>query len=134
LRKDLNTIIIVLRNPASSKNNGGFSFRMDISKNGQSVLVKKKQEAGLQAEDGVLAIYPNPSHGSLFIDLDELNLTPGTDAEINIYNMNGQVVLSKVLTETYGELELDLNHLNTGFYFIRYINGEDVRHAKLIKR
>ena len=133
LKKDLNTIIIVLRNPANSSNNGGFSFRMDMTKNGQSVLVKKKKEASPQKEE-MLTVYPNPTNQSLFIDFDELEIIPGLGTEISVFNINGQLVLHRVTHQEQDIFELDLINLNSGLYFIRLVNGTQVRHAKVIKR
>lgn len=134
LRKGMNTIVIVLRNPANIKNKGGFSFRMDISKNGQSVLVKKKSGASPLAEEGVLAVYPNPVNNKLFINLEDLNIKPELSTEVNVFNMNGQLMLNKEIVNTDELLELELNTLNSGFYFVRLSNGYDVYYAKIIKR
>lgn len=133
LRKDLNTIIIVLRNPANASNNGGFSFRMDMTKNGQSVLVKKKKEASPQ-KDAVLAVYPNPASHSIFIDFDELQLTPDFDTEISVFNINGQLMLHEVTPQQQDVFELNMIDLRNGLYFVRLVNGNQVRHAKVIKR
>lgn len=133
LRKDLNTIIIVLRNPANASNNGGFSFRMDMTKNGQSVLVKKKKEASPQ-KDAVLAVYPNPASHSIFIDFDELQLNPDFDTEISVFNINGQLMLHEVTPQQQDVFELNMMDLRNGLYFVRLVNGNQVRHAKVIKR
>ena len=134
LRKGMNKLIIVLRNPKNPNNIGGFSFRMDISKNGQSVLVKKKAGASLNAEQGMLAVYPNPVNNKLFVNLSDLNINLQQRSEISVFNMNGQIVLHKEINTPEEVLEMDLSNLNTGFYFVRFTNGSEVRHAKVIKR
>lgn len=133
LNKGMNKIIVVLRNPANPKNNGGFSFRMDITKNGESVLVKKGKESSRNSDTpGILAVYPNPVNNLLSINLEDINL--GLASEINVFNLNGQLMLHKEINTPEDVVELDLSNLATGFYFVRYNNGDDVRHAKIIKR
>ncbi|WP_417611454.1 T9SS type A sorting domain-containing protein [Owenweeksia hongkongensis] len=133
LNKGMNKIVIVLRNPANPKNNGGFSFRMDITKNGESVLVKKRSESSKDGNDpGVLAVYPNPVDNMLSINLEDINI--GLASEINVFNLNGQLMLHKDIYTPQDVVELDLSNLTTGFYFVRYNSGDDVRHAKIIKR
>lgn len=133
LRKNLNTVIVVIRNPMSPTNLGGFSFRMDITKNGESVLVKKKKEVNREVE-AVLAVYPNPTNQSIFIDFDELNLTSGLSTEVAVFNINGQLMIHEVTNQEQDIFTLNLIDLKTGLYFIKLVNGNQVHHAKVIKR
>ena len=137
MNKGMNKIVIVLRNPANTKNIGGFSFRMDVSKNGHSVLVKKKEERNKNTNtentvNPILVVYPNPVNDILSIDF--ANLNPGLNSNISVFNLNGQVMLRKEINTSKEVMELDLSNLNTGFYFVRYTSGNEVHHVKIIKK
>ncbi len=129
LRKESNDLVIVLRNPSRNGNKGGFSFRMDISKNGQSVLVKKN--ASSTKENRLLVAYPNPVTNVLFVE--PTMVSENGNNELSVFNMSGQVVATQVLTPNQDRYEINLEHLNAGIYFVRFVDGQNVQYAKIIK-
>jgi hypothetical protein len=72
-------------------------------------------------------LYPNPVTSSLKIDL------PGTDKySVALYNTLGQLVINQ--KNNQGQLELDMNHLNSGFYYL-YVNSKEGFYTeKIIKK
>lgn len=75
------------------------------------------------------AIYPNPASDRLFIK------APSTHGliSLHVFNVQGQVILSREFESTGSELELDISPLNQGMYFVRFISRDTIRTAKLIK-
>ncbi len=128
LRSDMNNLTVVMRNPGKSGNHGGFSFRMDITKNGQSVLVKKKTSVKV---DRLLVAYPNPVQDILII---EPEIMPGAQNEVSVFSMSGQLMVHKQLTSVEDRYEIDLSKMQSGIYFVRFVGGNNVQYAKVIKR
>lgn len=77
-----------------------------------------------------LSIYPNPASNRLFVRLP----LPVTNALVHIINLQGAVVFSIEIAHTGHEFELDLSALSHGFYFIRFISGQNQRSARFLKK
>lgn len=77
-----------------------------------------KTDVGIETFDGTqISLYPNPSHGQLFIQTDG-------DAHwrVRILNLFGKEMLE---TKTFqNHLQLELTHFNTGIYFVHF-QGEN---------
>jgi hypothetical protein len=72
-------------------------------------------------------LYPNPVTSTLKIDVavaDEYSVT--------LYNSLGQVVLNQ--THHQGQVELDMNHLNSGFYYLHVNSRNGYYTEKIIKK
>src|SRR5690606_544306 len=65
----MNHVTVALRNRAGDK--GGFSFRMDLDKAGNAVIVKKNAEANAE-ENTSIGVYPNPTSGVVNIALPQV--------------------------------------------------------------
>ncbi len=130
LRKGTNTLVIVLRNPANPNNVGGLSFRMDMTKDGKSVLVKKDAEVK-RSENLLLTAYPNPIVDVLTFEVGEVNYE--LNRELSVYSLNGQLMLHRKFSTTEPTYQVDLNKLKRGIYFVRLTSGNEVRYAKIIK-
>lgn len=74
-------------------------------------------------------VYPNPT--SNFIDLNLGNSFDGNQ-EVNLYNMNGQVVLTEKITAS--TLKLDLSHLSNGTYVVTVQDGNGVLFSETIEK
>ena len=76
----------------------------------------------------LVKIYPNPSTGKLYIELEN----PGNnDLSIRIINVNGQVIYIKnVLTKPIEEI--DLSNYAKGIYFIQVRSDKYFKTEKLI--
>ncbi len=61
-------------------------------------------------------LFPNPVSGTLVLKLSNSNTQP---YKINLQNTLGQIVLQKQLEPTGNELELDVNDLPKGIYFLK---------------
>jgi len=62
-------------------------------------------------------IYPNPSHNKTFnYRIDESN--PG-NIVVNLYNLQGQLVNSKVLNSTEGTIDFNNTTIKSGYYIIK---------------
>jgi len=71
-----------------------------------------------------LAIYPNPSTGTFFIEGVE------QDSRITIMNALGQIVLQYKITEE--KTTIDLNNQQNGIYYIRLISKNEIISKKII--
>lgn len=79
-----------------------------------------------------ITLYPNPTDGKLFMSFEK----PFKDIRLSVINMEGQVVLSRLLKDIpKGFLtELDLGEVPSGLYFIKFTNKEISRTARIIVR
>ncbi len=69
-----------------------------------------------------ISIFPNPAQGQLFVD------APITPAEINLYNIDGQPVLSIIDNQW-----IDITHLLPGVYFVNIkSNGIEVQLKRIV--
>lgn len=125
----VNDIILAIRNRTSKPDLGGFSFRMDIDKNGNNVIEKSGEATAPVVSTNPSAlnadIYPNPTNGIINIVPSHLDLSK--DVEVLIYDMSGHVVISKSYTYTnIGELlTMKLDGLAKGVYSIKVTNGAE---------
>lgn len=71
-------------------------------------------------------LWPNPNDGSFFIEMDKSEeLT-----EIRILDINGSVILKKIISET--TTEVNLTNLSSGIYFVKLVRGEATRVEKIV--
>ncbi len=83
--------------------------------------------------EGALSIYPNPTNGTLNIRLQpeaDLNQT------VSVYNSLGQLVDSYELSFTKNQpaVEIRMNDLTDGIYFVRVFDGNTVQTRKVMLR
>ncbi|MBN1950387.1 MAG: T9SS type A sorting domain-containing protein [Bacteroidales bacterium] len=84
-------------------------------------------ELGLSSQ---ITLSPNPTSGNLTIDLGENQ--PGTVA-VQVYNLNGKLVISKKLTHNSGEkIKLDLTGQKQGMYIVTLEYGDQVVSKRII--
>jgi len=74
--------------------------------------------------DSYVKIYPNPSVGFITIDNND-------DATIQLFDMNGKLVLTKQLYS--GENQVDISLLNNGMYVAKVISTKNIKTTKIIK-
>lgn len=88
---------------------------------------------GLQTQNSNegIAIYPNPFNSILTIDLS--NVSNSDNVQLNIYNVVGELVLTKSLTHKVSVIET--TNLAAGFYFYKVVNdGKVLSSGKLISQ
>ncbi|TAE82611.1 MAG: T9SS C-terminal target domain-containing protein [Bacteroidetes bacterium] len=77
-----------------------------------------------------LLVYPNPSVGLIEL-IPRNNLVQ--EAQVNIYRMDGTLVLSKTITSSDDKkYEVDAGLLTTGVYFLEFIQGQNVMHQRVM--
>lgn len=79
-----------------------------------------------------LMIYPNPTAGELTINFEAQNSGKTT---VNIVDLGGKVYSTQIMETFMGTntLELNLNDLAVGTYFVRMDNGSEVVSHKFVK-
>jgi len=81
--------------------------------------------------DNNINLYPNPSKGLLTF---ELKSARETEIQVTVVDFVGKVVFEKYFLFRQGSdaVNIDLNNLNDGLYFIRFKTGQNVYTRKLI--
>lgn len=74
-----------------------------------------------------LTIYPNPTHGILFLEGD-LNYV-----DIEVTSVTGQVVMKSTVSDK-NQVSLDLSVLNDGIYFVQVRKEKELHTFKVIKQ
>ena len=74
-----------------------------------------------------LSIFPNPSDGKLFIELNNL---VNKEVEVKLINILGEEIIhlfeDEIVTNYYMIDNIDLSHLVTGIYFVQVVADGDV--------
>jgi hypothetical protein len=79
-----------------------------------------------------ISVYPNPF-------IDELNIVLNnnaiTDLNVELTDVTGRVVLSKVITKTSDNFQIKIDEqLHSGIYFLQLSSGDNVERVKLVKQ
>jgi|TARA_R110000737_G_scaffold225069_3_gene239915 hypothetical protein len=74
------------------------------------------------------SIYPNPAANEVSIDFGDLKVT-----EIEIFDINGQVVKSRISNEGNGVVSVDISNLSSGTYFVKSIEDSGFKVEKFVK-
>jgi hypothetical protein len=75
-----------------------------------------------------LQIYPNPTSTSITV---ELPTTPRKNTSLTIYNLNGQQLITHLITEP--RTVIDVSGLPKGFYFVKVVDAGKVMIGKVVK-
>ncbi len=128
LKTGNNELVLAVRNLGKATDMGGFSFRMDLTKN--AIVTKSAVAGASSASASALGIYPNPTNGEILVNI------PQNDAVFNhtvaLYDMNGRALSTKEVSSN--EVRMDLSSYANGVYFIKIISGETVLTEKIVKR
>jgi hypothetical protein len=78
-----------------------------------------------------IAIYPNPTTTSTFIEFDAV---ASGQSDILVRNINGQIMSKRTsrLSEGMNTIELDLNNFEAGIYFIEVRTEHDLHLGKVV--
>ena len=77
-----------------------------------------------------LDVYPNPAIDMVNIKLNTLN----EDADLEIYNMLGKVVMQKSYDFNAESLSIDVSQFTTGVYILKVSNSESTSYKRFIKK
>jgi hypothetical protein len=126
----MNELVVVVRNLGKASDRGGFSFRMEVESNGQSVLVADKKVAVAHTSASVASnlsmdVYPNPASGSVNVHYE----TAGY--ELMVFDMNGKMMSQQQVDAQ--DASLDISEYAAGVYFVKVKSGDKVITQKLIK-
>lgn len=99
-----------------------------VDADGNFVGINEKENIQITAQEAI--VYPNPCH-------DKINVRVGihitTPAQLNIFNTNGQKVLSTVILNNFDEVSIA--HLTAGAYFYKImVENKIIGSGKLIKQ
>lgn len=78
------------------------------------------------------SVYPNPGNGQIFIDFPDIN--PNQKIVLNVFSVDGRMVLKKCITNVGPELPVDCSTLPNGMYLIQLVNGNNYGQTKLVIR
>ena len=84
-------------------------------------------------EEGMLMAYPNPVQDQLKIQFDPSSQQEGRRL-VELYTPGGQRVLSQEIPLQQTEHTLDLHLLKPGIFFLKVLEGAEVREFKIIKQ
>jgi hypothetical protein len=80
---------------------------------------------------GSLALYPNPAHEVIYLQLSKGQTSPGV---IEIISMEGKIVYTEGLNSNATIYEIDMSNLSKGLYLLRVDRGSSPETAKFIKQ
>jgi hypothetical protein len=118
-----------------SLNPGNYTFRLsvsdgfDVASDNVAVKITDLSSAGNKLTAQKLTVYPNPVAGTLNIMLPETVRI----YRLRLLNAAGQVVLSDGSLETGEAVEVDLNGLKKGFYFVVLMADDKVYTTRIVK-
>lgn len=94
-----------------------------------AVEATTKASTGLNELSVNWKVYPNPCVNKLYIELSSLNHS----ADINIVDINGKIILSKFIEKGTDKVELTVDHLPKGYYFIELKSNNKIVIQKFSK-
>ena len=74
-------------------------------------------------------IYPNPSDGKIYLELDQLE---NELISLEVVGINGKIIWKESFLNTSERYFIDLSNLSEGVYIVRLIESNNIRTAKLI--
>jgi hypothetical protein len=81
----------------------------------------------------LVRLFPNPASVKVYL---ETNFLSGEVMEVQIYNLHGQMVLSRSFSNENADAsmtaEIDLSGFNPGIYLVKVFNGNHIKTEKLI--
>lgn len=117
-----NTQCYTLRVSLSATN-----WRTDGTTDGESTEI----EIPVVFENAGFGMYPNPATDQLTL---EVAMEADNDVQVAVTDASGRVAISehRKLTKGDNKMQLDLNQLSNGIYFVQVRNGEAVNTRKLV--
>jgi hypothetical protein len=80
------------------------------------------------------SLYPNPSISQLNLDFGDLNYVLLINSEIQIFDVFGELLFSKILNSNdYSGIQLDLSKYTNGVYVLKFISNQYSIERKFLK-
>jgi hypothetical protein len=76
------------------------------------------------SERGNLHIFPNPAHQLIHVNL---NYRTENKGRIELFDLHGKVVLEENIPPGYQIIQLDIDHVSEGLYFLRWSESGQVK-------
>lgn len=105
---------------------------IDITCNNLNKLYNNEEKTSLKNEidKNKTIIYPNPNKGRFSIILKENS----NDVKITIFDINGRKVYNKIFEDLEkNHIEIEIDNLNNGVYFLKIDNYNEIENIKFIK-
>ncbi len=126
-----NELVIALYNLRSGANKGGFSFRLDMTRDGlPNLLPYKNVVQALAGSDATLELYPNPVSNMLNL---KISSDYANDRQVMLLDMSGKVLTQDVVSPRDELYRFDMNAYPSGMYIVRVLAGDAVLTAKVFK-
>lgn len=120
-----NELVVAVRNLGKPSDRGGFSLKMDINCDDDSII-KKTAEAGLAENE--LMVYPNPVSNHMRLQTN-LAIT-----SVSLYDISGKLVYSSSF-EAEKTIEVNTSELPAGLYLVKVEEvGEQTSTFKIVKK
>lgn len=81
-------------------------------------------------ENGEIVLYPNPTTGNFVVEAAGMS---NTTTLVSVYSMDGKGLFTREYTALDGKLEIDVNDLANGMYYIQLENSNTTIKTKFIK-
>jgi hypothetical protein len=111
---------VIERNVNLSKNNPptalGLMYKKNIEAKGWKVIVDPPTATVKQEDSDSFSLYPNPSHGTFYLHLNNITAEGIT---VQITNLNGQLLQSKKVYQSDSEWSIDQFHENIFFITLK---------------
>ncbi|HMV25068.1 MAG TPA: T9SS type A sorting domain-containing protein, partial [Saprospiraceae bacterium] len=75
----------------------------------------------------VKSIYPNPSNGTVFVQLNDVARSP---VSVRVVDFCGRIVALRDFDQGTSILRLDTHHLQSGIYFVEVTSGQAAKSIK----
>ncbi|MCH2043787.1 MAG: T9SS type A sorting domain-containing protein [Saprospiraceae bacterium] len=87
----------------------------------------------IEAEAALIKMYPNPAFSTTTLEIDA---PASEEASIRVIDLNGRVLMNQQVVIQTGiqTIDLEIQHLNQGIYFVQYQSKSATQNFKLIKR
>ena len=101
-------------------------FKIDLNKS--NIL---KSNPKVNDVSNLIRLYPNPTKDLITIDMSDFKWSG--NAKLNITDLSGKLILTRVLSSGTATVNIDLGQVASGVYFANIISGNYVAKQKLIK-
>jgi hypothetical protein len=89
------------------------------------------EEPSVVSRQSSVKIYPNPAYTTITIELPNIS-KPQKNTTLTIYNINGQALLSRQITEPI--INVDVSGLVSGVYIVKVMDERTVQVGKFVKQ